>query len=65
MNSKVLDLIDKLAERVKDGKVSRDDAGGFLRRLIHGPALALVVQLTPTPLDDLALEFLRGAIPKA
>lgn len=63
MNSALLDVMDKLAARVADGRVSEADAGAFVRRVLHGPALALVVRLTPTPLDDLALEFLRAAIP--
>jgi hypothetical protein len=36
----------------------------FLRRLVHGPALGLLVQLTPTPLDDLGLDLLRKVLPK-
>ncbi|AMV27583.1 hypothetical protein VT84_24490 [Gemmata sp. SH-PL17] len=64
MNSSVLDLIEKVAARVADGKLSATDGSAFLRRLVHGPALAFVVKWTATPLDDLALELFKSLIPE-
>jgi hypothetical protein len=64
MNSVFLDLVEGVAERVEKKKLTANDAGVFLRRLVHGPALGLLVQLTPTPLDDLGLDLLRKVLPK-
>ena len=64
MNSAILDLIEKVAARVAEGKLAASDGSAFLRRLIHGPALAFVVKWTATPLDDLALELFKSLIPE-
>lgn len=64
MNSAVLDLVEKVAAKVKAGQVTSDGGQAFLRRIIHGPALAFVVKLTPTPLDDIALELFQTLIPQ-
>ncbi len=63
MNSAVLDLVEKVAARVKAGNLTAGDGAAFIRRVVHGPALAFVVKLTPTPLDDLALELFQAIIP--
>ena len=64
MNSSLLDLVENVAKQVSANKVSAGNGQAFLKRIIHGPALALVVKLTPNPLDDLALEFFKSVIPK-
>ncbi len=63
MNSALLDLVEKVAARVQAGQVASADGQAFIRRLIHGPALAFVVKATPTPLDDLALELFKTLLP--
>lgn len=63
MNTPVLDLVEKVAAHVSAGKITAAAGGDFLRRLIHGPALAFVVKATPTPLDDLALELFKTLLP--
>lgn len=65
MKTPLFDLIEKVAQQVHDGKVSQADGATFLRRVIHGPAIALVVKMTPTPLDDLLLEFFKVLVPAA
>lgn len=65
MNSALLDTMEKLAQRVKSGQIKEADAGAFIRRLVNSPAVALLVKLTPNPVDDIALEFLKGLFPAA
>lgn len=35
----------------------------WVRKIIHGPALAALVKATTTPYDDVALEFLKSLVP--
>lgn len=65
VRSAVMDLVEGVARKVSEGKLSEADAAGFLRRALHGPIIEFAVRLTPTPLDDLALEFARTLFPAA
>ncbi|VTS01509.1 unnamed protein product [Gemmata massiliana] len=64
MNSALVNLVEGVAQRVADNKVTATDGQAFLKRLVHGPVAAFAVKLTPNPFDDLALEFLKAVIPE-
>lgn len=63
MNSALLKLLEDTAASVTAGKIAEGDALPLLRRLVHGPIVGLVVKLTPNPVDDLIMAYLRAAIP--
>jgi hypothetical protein len=64
VNSPLLNLVEGIAKKIEEKAVSAADGKTLLKRLIHGPVLATVVKLTPTPVDDLVLEFLKTALPQ-
>ncbi len=63
-----VDILDRLddavAKAVTAGKASGDIAAA-LKRIIHSPAVALLVTLTPNKADDAALELLKALFPAA
>lgn len=61
----LLDRLDDAVERAKTAGKGQAEVGGALRRLIHSPAVALLVRLSPTPADDAALELLKALFPAA
>jgi hypothetical protein len=63
VNSPLFDLVEGIAKKIEEKKLIPSDGKALLKRLIHGPILSTVVKLTPTPVDDLVLEFLKVAIP--
>jgi hypothetical protein len=63
LNSLLLNLVEGIAKKIEEKAVSATDGKTLLKRLIHGPILNTVVKLTPTPVDDLVLEFPKTAIP--
>jgi hypothetical protein len=63
VNSPLLNLVEGIAKKIEEKTVSATDGKTLWKRLIHGPVLSTVVKLTPTPVDDLVLEFLKNAIP--
>ena len=65
VNSVLLDALERLTDRVKSGKLTEASATAFVRRLVNSPAVALLVKMTPNPVDDVALEFLKGLFPPA
>lgn len=60
----IMDAVEKVADLVKSRRITNDEAGAFLQRIVWGPFVELVVKLTPTPLDDVALTMIRALLPK-
>ncbi len=62
--SPLLTLVEGIAARVNGtGTASEADGLALLRRLVNGPVIGFVVKATPTPLDDLVLDFLKAVLP--
>ena len=60
MLEKIENIIDRLRQRgVGDGKIIE-----IITRVIHSPAVELIVKLTPNTVDDAVLEILQSLIPK-
>lgn len=65
VRSALLDLVEDVTAKVGAGKLSEGEGFALVRRLVNGPLVALVVRATPTPVDDVVLELLRGLFPAA
>lgn len=65
VKSALLDLVEDVTAKVSAGKLSESEGFALVRRLVHGPLVALVVRATPTPVDDVVLELLQGLFPAA
>jgi hypothetical protein len=60
----ILSALDKLFDRLLDGKLNASNASQAVRRLIHSELASRVVDMTPTPADDVILALLREVIPE-
>lgn len=60
----IMDAIEKVAKLLSTGRISQGEASAFIQRLVWGPMVELIVKLTPTPLDDIALALVRALVPK-
>ncbi len=63
MKSALLDLAEGIAKRVAEKKLAEGEGLALLKRLVHGPVVGLIVKATPTPVDDLVLEFFKAVVP--
>ena len=61
----MLEKIEAAIERLKAKGATEAEIGAVLRKLIHGPLVALLVSLTPNKADDAALELLKALFPVA
>ena len=61
----LLDRLDETAARLVAAGKANGDVGAAIKRLIHSPAVALLVRLSPTPADDAVLELLKSLFPAA
>lgn len=61
----ILDRLDSAAEHLRAKGTDGAQIGAALKRLIHSPAVALLVSLTPNKADDAALELLKSLFPAA
>lgn len=59
----MLDVLQAAIKRLLDKGASPEDIGAAIRRVIHGPAIALLVSLTKSKVDDAALELLKALFP--
>jgi hypothetical protein len=62
----VADLIDRVEQavaRLKARGVADGEVAAVVRRIVHSPAVAMLVRLTPNPADDAALEILKALFP--
>lgn len=59
----LLDRLDEIASRLATAGKANEEVGAALKRLIHSPAVALLVRLSPTPADDAVLELLKSLFP--
>lgn len=61
----LLDRLDHVAVQLTAAGKAEGDVAAALKRLIHSPAVALLVALTPNKADDAALELLKALFPAA
>lgn len=61
----VLDRIEQAITNLKARGASELTIVGAIRAVIHSPAVALLVTLTPNKADDATLELLKALFPKS
>lgn len=59
----LLDRIQAALDAARAKGASEADIAAVLRRVIHGPLAAVLVKLTPNPIDDMVLEVLKALFP--
>lgn len=59
----VLERLETAMKNLKARGVSDGDIAQALKKIVHSPAVALLVALTPNKVDDAALEMLKALFP--
>lgn|GEM_PF-4650191 len=59
----ILDRIEGLIGALGQRGVADGEIASTVKKLIHSPALALFVKLTPNKADDAVLDVLKGLFP--
>lgn len=59
----IIDRIEQAVARLRERGVADGDIAAAVKRLVHSPAVTLLVALTPNKADDAALEILKALFP--
>lgn len=59
----MLDRIEDAIAKLRAKRVAEGDIASALGKIIHSPAVALLVSITPNKVDDAVLEILKGLVP--
>lgn len=59
----ILDALNRLLERLRAGGGTSAEQLPIIRKFVHSPIVALLVQLSPNKYDDMILQMLKDMLP--